>query len=159
MRHGMRSFCLVMALGLAALAASDGPRDVSAIEKGYRKLEALIKSKDTRGILAFCTSDFSWTDPLGHVMHRREFGEMMKGQMDAPGLKFHVVEMKNDSYGFMGDECDVRNTTTVKLSMKMNGKMMTMTGVSEGVDTWRKTPAGWRPAKVQIVKEAQNMGG
>jgi hypothetical protein len=149
----------MIALGTVAIAASDGAKHVAAIEKGYRKLESLIKKKDTRGLMAFCSSDFSWTNPNGQVMHRKEFGEMMKGQMSAPGLKFHLVEMKNDSYGFMGDECNVRNTTIVKLSMKMNGQMMTMTGVSEGVDTWRRGPRGWRPAKVVIVKETQTPGG
>lgn len=158
MKHGMRVVCLGLAVAVFAIGGADGPKDIAAVEKGYQKLIQLIKKKDARGLIAFCTPDFSWTNPNGQVMRGKEFAEMMKSQMSAPGLKFHTVEMKNDSYGFMGDECAVRNTTIIKMSMKMNGQTMTMTGISEGVDTWRKTPRGWRPCRVQIVKETQNPG-
>lgn len=154
----MRYLGILAAIVATGATESSGPKDIKAIEAGYRRLESAIKHKNQRALEAMVTNDFTWTDVKGHTMNRKEFFKMNAEEMAAPGLKFHVVEMKNDSYGFMGDECTVRNHTTVKMSMKMDGKMMTMTGTSEGVDTWRKTKSGWRPCKVVTTHESQSMG-
>ncbi len=149
---------LMLAFG-ATLVQADQGADIKAIQAQYLKLSRAIKSKSVPAMMAICERDFTWVDPSGKVMDRKTFEAMNRSQMKMPGLKFHVFDFKNDSFGFMGDECMVRNTTTMKMSAKMNGQTMTMSGTTECVDYWRRTPRGWRPYKVVVVHETQSMGG
>lgn len=160
MKKPMLRLMLLVPMALVALqAGADQSGDIAAIEKEYTKLKAGIAHKDMKAIMALCTNDFSWTDAQGHVMVRADFEKMMSGQFAMKGLKFSKVAMKNDSFGFMGNECAVRCSADMSMSAWMNGKTMTMSGVTESVDTWRRTPKGWKICRVQVTHETQQYGG
>ncbi len=151
---------MLVPMALAALqAGADQSSDIAGIEKAYSALKAGIVRKDMKAIMALCTSDFSWVDPKGHAMSRGDFQKMRTGQFAMKGLKFTKMSMKNDSYGFMGNECAVRCSSDMSMSALMNGKTMTMRGVTESVDTWRRTPQGWKMCRVQVTHETQQYGG
>jgi len=147
----MRTLVTLACVATISFASAGDGR--GAIEAQYRRLEKLITMKDTSGLNAITTSDFTWVDINGKTMNKKEFMAMQRQELKAPGLKFHHVIMKNDSYDFMGDTARVRSSTTVVVSFMSNGKRMGFMGTSEGVDTWRHGPHGWQCCKVEVVHE------
>jgi len=127
--------------------------DSAALKNSYARLCKAIMRMDMSASHAMLAPDFTRVDPKGHAMTRAEFIAMDKERMKMPGLKFHEVSMKNDSYDFMGKEARVRSTGTFVMSMMEGGKRMKMKAWSEGVDSWRKTPKGWRIYKVEVTAE------
>ena len=141
---------LSCALTIGLSSAGD---DSAALKNAYARLCKGVKTKNSRAVHAMLAPGFTWVDPKGHVMSRAEFIAMDNARMSMPGLQFHEVSMKNDSYDFMGNEAKVRSTGTFVMSMMEGGKRMKMKGWSEGVDTWRKTPKGWMCYKVEVTAE------
>lgn len=143
------TFACVGAAG-AAMAGDDH----KGLDQVYARLTRALKAMDVKATHVLLAPRFTWVDPQGHVMNRAEFIAMDNARNKMPGLKFHEVSMKNDSYDFMGDEARVRSTTTVVLSMMENGKRVKYRGISESVDTWRRGPRGqWMAYKVEVTSE------
>lgn len=155
----MKKLMLLVPMALVAIQVSaDQSGGIAAIEKQYAKLKVAIVAKDMERVMRLCTSDFVWVLPSGQSMGRKEFQTMMSGQMAMKGLTFHKVSMKNDSFGFMGNECRVRCSSDLNMSAIMDGKRMSMTSLSESVDTWRRTPKGWKICKVEVLSDVQKYG-
>jgi hypothetical protein len=151
----MRHLTLALFAAVAALSSAQAshPQKVAGLEKAYANLHKQIVTRNVNGIMNLMTKDFQWVNPQGQAMDYAAFRKMMVSSLGAH-MKFTQFVMKNDSYDFMGNEARVRTRTEVTVQMKgPDGKMMTMSSWSEGVDTWRWTKSGWRCAKVEVVYE------
>ena len=152
-----RALVLVVIATFAISVSADQASDKKSLDAAYGRLTAAIKRKDVKALMGMVTSDFSWIDAQGKVMDRGAFFAMCKKEFGNPNMKFISLVMTNDSYDFDGTIARVRTRTAGSVSMKMGGQAMKMSSKSEGVDTWQKTPAGWRVKKVEVVSET--MGG
>lgn len=139
---------------VAAVGVVTAMDDHHGLDKAYAKLSKALQRMDSKTVHGMLAPRFTWVDPAGRSMSRAEFIAMDNARMKTPGLKFHSVSMKNDSYDFMGDEARVRSHTNIVMSMVENGKRTKLRAISESVDTWRRGPKGeWLCFKVESVYE------
>lgn len=148
-------FRLVIAAAVALVSTFGVARDDHhGLDGAYKRLCAAIKSKNLKATHAMLAPGFTWVETSGRTLNRAQFIAMDTARTKIAELKYDVVDMKNDSYDFMGNEARVRSTTTIVVHGKDKGKKFVARSVSESVDTWRRDSKGrWLVYKVETTGE------
>lgn len=146
-------------LGLAVAGSAVATPQDSSLNNQYAKLKKAYWRADSRAALSLFGTNFTWVKPMGEVVRYPEFANNLRRLFDAPGIRFRVVDMKNDSVNVNGDEAWVRSHKTLKYQQRIDGRMVTSNIAMETVDTWRRSPAGWKLFKIQVVDQTESNDG
>jgi hypothetical protein len=147
---------ILVAVGSAASAGAD---DRSSLERQYAGLKKAYWNKDASRTLGYFNENFTWTKPMGEVVSRSEFAAELKRMLHAPRLRFEVLDMKNDSYDFTGDEARVRSSKHFVYTEWVDGRTVRVNLNMQTVDTWRRSPRGWGLYKVEVLNQTEDHGG
>lgn len=156
----MRFTTKITAALLAVLCAAPAlAQNDTSLNNQYAKLKKAYWKTDYRQAISFFGSNFTWVKPMGEKVGYTEFAAGLRRLFNSPGMHFNVVDMKNDSVNVTGDEAMVRSDKKLQYTQHIDGRNVTSTITMATVDTWRRSPAGWKLFKIQVLSQSEQNSG
>lgn len=146
-------------LAVAAMAMTSLAQDRTGVDRQYAKWKKAYWNESYSQAISVFGTNFTWIKPMGEKVGYREYAAGLKKMMSLTDLEFKVVDMKNDSYSFTGNEAQVRSNKHISYSQRINGRMVTAHVHMDTVDTWRRGPGGWKLFKVQVLSQENENDG
>ncbi len=131
----------------------------ASLNNQYAKFKKAYWQTDYKRAVSVIGNNFTWVKPMGEKVSYSEFTSDLRRLFESPGIQFRTVDMKNDSVNVNGDEAWVRSSKRMVYSQKINGRSVTSTIQMETVDTWRRSAAGWKLFKIQVLSQTQDNSG
>ena len=157
----MGRICKGIALALALLftgASGIGHADDAELNKTllgvYANMVKAFKAKDLKALMAPLTPDVSVKLPDGKTWGKTELEKEYKQEFtETKEVKeWNTVITK---LVVKGNTATATVKSKVVLVVTINGRNATIQNDQEGVDTWVKTPSGWK-LKSEAVTKSQN---
>lgn len=137
-------------------ARADDKSDINAL---YAKLSQAFKAKDTKGIVALGTPDFTSKMPGRPAMDMKASEQGMDEGFKAMKSMDQVV-MKPDKITIKGKTAVVMGHYSFKATvMGPKGKTQTMTDQGTSKDVLAKTPKGWLFKSTETLTSHQMLDG
>jgi ketosteroid isomerase-like protein len=150
-----------VALSPAVLRA-DPPADAKkAITQNYNAMNAAMQKKDAGGMVAYMTPDFLQIGPKGEQVRLTDFRSTLEQSLTAMKsirATTNVSKVTLDGTGKKAS-ASVRNVVKMVQTNPQTNKDSTLVGTEDAVDTWVKTPKGWRLQVSKSVKVTYTVDG
>jgi len=150
---------IVLCASLATLSLAASADHHEGIERQYAKLKQAYWKENYKQAIGVFGTNFTWVKPMGERMGYKAFANHLRSMFDLTDLKFHTVDMKNDSYSVTGDEAMVRSDKNISYSQRIGGRMVRSHVRMQTVDTWRRGPDGWKLFKIQVLNQEESNDG
>jgi hypothetical protein len=142
---------VVLGCGLCLSAIADTEKEAQTyIQKAYDRMAAAESRNDTEGSMSYWTSDFRMYDSKiknDKGMNREEYKKAATGYKGMKSYKEKDVIVK---FILKGDIATATMTSKRRAKMvnkEEPDKVLDVVGEGRSVDTWVKTPKGWRKKK------------
>ena len=157
-----RRFLLGLALLIVSACAtpavaSDEARVRAELEQAYRRNEAAMLAKDLAAVMALRTEDFYSVTPDG-LTHDRAAMEQYSRNFLAGVERWISISEEIESLTLDGDEAAaIVRQHAVRMQLRNDGKVHRVETWVTQRETWRRTPQGWKLAKVDQIRDQRRL--
>ena len=155
---------VISAMAMALVFGAQVVRaDTAAVRKAisarYAASDAALRKKDAKALLAMITPDFTVKTAAGQTLTAKQLPALLQQEFAA------IKEVKNTRWSIL--EFGVKgNVATVKMTQTLSGvftgqdqKTHTLSSTNVSVDTWVRTPSGWKLRKSVELSEKTLVDG